>query len=127
MSGKAKVLVFGFTPEEEQRVDSRLAEMGAPPAAKMRPGHGEVLLERIIEEGAQGQGSFDSPERLVLFHNISDGGVLALMRALRGLELGRPLFAVVTATSIRWTLAALVAHLVRERAALESGQGESAG
>jgi hypothetical protein len=51
--------------------------------------------------------------------------MLTLMRAFRTWEVGRPLFAVVTPTSIRWTLATLATHLVEERAALESNRGQA--
>lgn len=57
----------------------------------------------------------------MLFQNISDAGVQTLMRFFRGASGRRPIFAVVTPTSIDWTLADLLAHLLEERAVLERG------
>jgi len=50
-----------------------------------------------------------------------DAGVQTLMRFFRGASGRRPIFAVVTPTSIDWTLADLLAHLLEERAVLERG------
>jgi hypothetical protein len=125
MEGKAKILVYGFSEGEQRRIDAGLAALGVPPALKMRPGQGGVVLRRII--AAEGQdpevpGEPAAQERLVLFHNVTDAGVQALMRFFRETVAGRPIFAVVTPTSIDWTLGRLAAHLVEERAALEKGR-----
>jgi Domain of unknown function (DUF3783) len=131
MEGKAKVLVYGFSGEEQRRIDDGLASLGVPPALKARPGQGgEALRQILAEEGPQAgdpgtetaAGGSDARERLVLFHNVSDAGVQALMRFFRGAVAGRPIFAVTTPTSIDWTLGQLLAHLVEERAALEGGR-----
>jgi hypothetical protein len=124
MEGKAKILVFGFTAEEQQRIDRGLASLGVPPALKMRPNQQGMVLRRILAGEGEEQERPDVPaqERLVLFHNISDAGVQALMRLVREAGAGKPIFAVVTPTSIDWTLGELLAHLMEERAALEKGR-----
>jgi hypothetical protein len=125
MEGKAKILVYGFTGEEQRRIDDGLASLGVPPALKALPGRrGEALRRILAEEGppAGGPGAETAGERLVLFHHVSDAGVQALMRFFRRTVAGRPIFAVTTPTSIDWTLGQLLAHLVEERAALEGGR-----
>lgn len=122
MEGKARILVFGFSAEEEARIDAGLAALGVPAPLKLQPGHGGRTLRDILADGRQGAGGLESGEPLVLFHNVSDAGVQALMRFFRGAGAGRPIFAVVTPTSIEWTLAELLAHLAAERAALEKGR-----
>jgi hypothetical protein len=131
MEGKAKILVCGFSGEEQRRIDEGLASLGVPPALKARPDQGRAALRQIL--GGENPAAADpaappeagepaAQERLVLFHNISDSGVRALMRFFRQAVAGRPIFAVTTATSIDWTLEKLLAHLVEERAALEQGR-----
>ena len=122
MDGKARILVFGFTGEEQRRIDEGLAVIGVPAAVKLRPSQAAVTLRRILEEGREGPevpGGLSVPQPLVLFHKVSDGGVQALMRFFRQASGRRPIFAVVTPTSIEWTLAQLAGHLQAERAALE--------
>jgi hypothetical protein len=129
MEGKARILLFGFSEEEARRIDGGLAALGVPPALKLRSGQAGMVLRRILAEdgpaaveGPKASGEPVPQERLVLFHNISDAGVQALMRFFRETAASHPIFAVVTPTSIDWTLGQLLAHLVEERAALEKGR-----
>ena len=119
---KAKILVFGFDAGEQRRIDEGLAVIGVPAAVKLRPSQAAASLRSILEEGRdgpEGSGELAVLQPLVLFHNVSDGGVQALMRFFRQASGRRPIFAVVTPTSIEWTLAQLAGHLQAERAALE--------
>jgi hypothetical protein len=125
MEGKAKILVYGFSGEEQRRIDDGLASLGLPPAQKARPSQGGETLRKILAKEAPQAASAAAETdrgRLVLFHNVSDPGVQALMRFFRGAVAGRPIFAVTTPTSLDWTLGELLAHLVEERAALEGGR-----
>ena len=127
MEGKARILVYGFSAEEQRRIDEGLASLGVPPALKARAGQGGVVLRRILAgespaAAAQAPPAGGGPrDPLVLFHNISDSGVRALLGFFREAASGRPIFAVSTPTSLDWTLEELAAHLERERAVLEEG------
>jgi Domain of unknown function (DUF3783) len=125
MEGKARILVFGFAAEEQLRIDEGLAAIGLPAPLRLGPGQASQTLRSILEDGrsaSEDRSGFAPPEPTVLFHNVSDGGVQALMRFFRQASRRRPIFAVVTPTSIEWTLAELLGHLHAERAALE-GRG----
>jgi hypothetical protein len=126
MEGKARILVYGFSAEEQRRIDEGLASLGVPPALKARAEQGGVVLRRILAgespaaaQAPPAEGGRRDP--LVLFHNISDSGVRALLGFFREAAGRRPIFAVSTPTSLDWTLEELVAHLERERAVLEEG------
>jgi hypothetical protein len=58
----------------------------------------------------------------VLFHNVSDVGVRSLMQVFKSLEIPKPIFAVVTKTSIEWTLSYLMEHLIEEKRAHEGSK-----
>jgi hypothetical protein len=125
MEGKARILVYGFSAEEQRRIDEGLASLGVPPALKARPEQGGVVLRRIFageSPAAAAAAGEVGRQPLVLFHNISDSGVRALLGFFREATAGRPLFAVSTPTSLEWTLEELVAHLEQERAALGEGR-----
>jgi hypothetical protein len=125
---RARLLVFGFGAEEQACIDAALAEAGAPPATRIRPNQRSLVLGEIIRAAAQepgggGQspaqpGSGEPP--LVLFHNLTDAGITALMGLVRQLPVPRPIFAVVTPTSITWTVEELVEHLLEEQRAFEA-------
>jgi hypothetical protein len=86
----------------------------------LRPSQGHVRLSEIILHDTDGTQEARCSERLVLFHNLSEAGIGTLVRFVRGLGVGRPIFAVVTETSFRWTLAELLEHLAEEKRALET-------
>jgi hypothetical protein len=119
MSDKARVLTFGYSSAENERIDRRLAEIGVPPPLQLGKRHGSVVIGDILRQGAIGNEEFECPERLVLFYNLSDSGVTSLMRVFKSLEIPRPIFAVVTETSITWTLRQLMEHLSEEKRAHE--------
>ena len=56
----------------------------------------------------------------MLFYNLSDAGVRNLMQVFKSLEIPKPIFAIVTETSITWTLERLMEHLIEEKRTHES-------
>ncbi len=119
MSNKASILTFGFSAAEHERIDARLSEIGVPAPTRLQKGHGSVVIGDILREGAVGTEDFDCRERLVLFYNLSDAGVRSLMQVFKSLGIPKPIFAVVTETSITWTLRQLMEHLIEEKRAHE--------
>jgi hypothetical protein len=119
MADKARILVFGFTDAEQARIDKRLSEIGVPPPTRLQKRHGSVVIGDILREGAIGTEEFDCQERLVLFSDLSDAGVGSLMKVFKSLEIPKPIFAVVTETSVAWTLRQLMEHLIEEKQAHE--------
>ena len=119
MSDQARILTFGFTTDEQKRIDESLVALGVPPTTRLKAEQGNVMLKDIIDMGMVGQQRFQCEERLVLFHNVSDTGLRSLIQMFKTIEVPRPIFAVVTETSITWTLEQLMEHLVEEKRAHE--------
>jgi hypothetical protein len=119
MSNKARILTFGYTDSEQKCIEERLAEIGVPPPTRLEKRHGSVVIGDILLQGAIGNEELDCQERLVLFYNLSDGGVRSLMQVFKSLEIPKPIFAIVTQTSITWTLQKLMDHLIEEKRAHE--------
>jgi len=119
MSNKARILTFGYTDSEQKRIDERLAEIGVPQPFRLEKRHGSVVIGDILLQEAIGDEEFDCRERLVLFYNLSESGVRSLMHVFKSLEIPKPIFAIVTETSITWTLQRLMVHLIEEKRAHE--------
>ena len=115
MRYKARILTFGYTDSEQKRIDERLAELGVSSPTRLEKRHGSTVIGDILREGAIGSEEFDCRERLVLFYNLSDAGVRSLMQVFKSLEIPKPIFAIVTETSITWTLEQLMEHLIEEK------------
>jgi hypothetical protein len=119
MSFQAKILTFGYTDAEQELIDQRLSEIGVPPPTRLEKQHGSVVIGEILRQGTIGTEVFDCRERLVLFYNLSDAGVRSMMQVFKSLEIPKPIFAIVTETSITWTLEQLMEHLIEEKRAHE--------
>lgn len=119
MADKARILVFGFTDAEQALINRRLSELGVPSPLRLEKRHGSVVIGDILREEAIGSDEFDCQERLVLFSNLSETGVRSLMQVFKSLEIPKPIFAIVTETSITWTLRQLMEHLIEEKRAHE--------
>ena len=118
----ARIYVYGFTQEEEKRINALFGELGIPEAVRIERNQGSVTLGDIIENGKSGDGDLEYDERIVLFHEISDKGVYTLMQAIKSVDVPKPIFAVVTEHSRHWTFEQLASHLLREKTAFEQGR-----
>ena len=58
----------------------------------------------------------------MIFNNITQLKINGFLDSLKKMKIARPLSAVVTETTIDWTLNKLVYNLIQERNALKAGQ-----
>jgi hypothetical protein len=122
MGDKARIYTFGFTVEESKRIAAGLEELNVPPPIAIARNQWQVTIGDIIDNNRHGSEKTDCSERLILFFNISDRGINALIQYFKGLAVPQPIFAVVTDNSIKWTLSQLMDHLLAERNALDENR-----
>lgn len=60
--------------------------------------------------------------KAIIFNNIAQLKINGFLDSLKKMKIARPMSAVVTDTTIGWTLNKLVYNLIQERKALKSGQ-----
>jgi len=118
--GKPRIFTFGFSADESAAIDAALAEVRVPPPTRLRPSQGDCRVGDIVERDADGTGSLEAAERIVLFARLPGEAVGGLVDYFRGIDVPRPIFATVTETSATWTLAELLEHLAEERRAHEA-------
>ena len=84
--------------------------------------HGELAgVYRYVGAG----GTVKRPTKIgpaMIFNNITQIKINGFLDSLKKMKIARPLSAVVTETTIDWTLNKLVYNLIQERNALKSGQ-----
>jgi hypothetical protein len=124
--GKARIFTFGFTEDESAAIDAALADIRVPSPTRLRPSQAGCLVGDIVDRDADGTDSLESAERLVLFARLPGEAVGGLVDFFRGIDVPRPIFATVTETSARWTLAELLEHLAEEKRAHEAARGSAA-
>ena len=115
MDKEPRLLVWNYTSEEKQNLDALLDEIKAPSAVTIETNQGSLTLKEIIHTGGHSDREFTSNEKVVLFYNIPQKGVLFLMNMFKQNNLPRPIYAVVTEHSIEWPFSELHEHLVEER------------
>lgn len=119
MVGESKLLVWNYTVEEKNRLDALLREIGAPRAVTIEPCHGHLKLQDIIDEKPTPGEPLASDEKVILFHDVPQKGVMFLIKFFKQTDLPQPIYAMVTEHSIQWPFHELLEHLVEERNRME--------
>ena len=63
-----------------------------------------------------------STQKAILFNNVPANRMNAFIESIKKCRIPRPLIAVVTETSIHWTIEELISNLAAERIALKNNQ-----
>jgi hypothetical protein len=121
MEDQSKLLVWNYSETEKERLDAVLKQIGAPPAMAIAPGQGRLKVGDIIDGSTPDGEPLESDERVILFHQIPQKGILFLIDYFKQTDLPRPIYAVVTEHSIQWPFHELLEHLIEERDRMEGG------
>ncbi len=119
MENQPKLLVWNYSPEEKAKLDGFLREIGAPTAVTIEQTQGYLPLREIIEGHALPGEVLETNEKVILFHDLPQKGVLFLIQVFKQTDLPRPIYAVVTEHSIEWPFNELLEHLIEERDRME--------
>lgn len=119
MDKEPRLLVWNYTTGEKKNLDALLDEIKAPSAVAIEQNQGNLTLREIIHSDGHSEREFRSDEKVLLFYNIPQKGVLFLMNMFKQADLPRPIYAVVTEHSIEWPFSELHEHLVEERGRME--------
>lgn len=121
LHGPPALLVCGLTPEELARWRTALRATGVahgPVYAVAAAAATRTLAELTAAGGAPDSADSAGLPRAVILSGLREQEVPAVMAAYRACGLPRPLWAAHTPMNTAWPLAALLAELARERAAL---------
>jgi hypothetical protein len=116
LKNNKSMLIFGFNDEEvgflnELRTKENLPEI------KVITNYMTAMKIKDIIEGFKFEiyGMNLPEEKIILFNNLSDEELDRTLKILRGNLQVRPIFAVITPTSIEWEFKYLLEHLMEER------------
>ena len=124
--GRTCILVYGYDKIALSQIDKYAASIGALPIVEIKPEHINDTLGTIIE-GASLKASAPKDSPLIptiVLNAVSNAELNAFVHNFKNLGLARPLFAMVTETSIKWSFKQLVADLMEERAMFMKMQAE---
>jgi len=115
MDTSPRVLLWGFSREEQNRIQQFLMELNAPPAVMIERKQGHLKVHDILFTDLRAEDEFASDEKVMLFFNVQADSIKGIMQAFKNMDIPRPIFAMVTQQSIDWKFSYLVEHLVEER------------
>lgn len=84
--------------------------------------NGKTTISDILNNKISDDNEEKWTNKAVVFNNINQTKISGFLDSLKKMKIARPLSAVVTETTIDWTLNKLVYNLIQERNALKSGQ-----
>ncbi|WP_343345947.1 DUF3783 domain-containing protein [Terrisporobacter petrolearius] len=84
--------------------------------------NGKTVIKDILNDTVSDDNEEVWTNKAVIFNNIIQLKINGFLDSLKKMKISRPLTAVVTDTTIDWTLNKLVYNLIQERQALKSGQ-----
>lgn len=84
--------------------------------------NGKTTISDILNNEISDDNEEKWTNKAVVFNNINQTKISGFLDSLKKMKIVRPLSAVVTETTIDWTLNKLVYNLIQERNALKSGQ-----
>lgn len=118
--GIACLLIFGYQPEEIDKIKEYLATIAEIPLIVIEPDTVQTLIKDFVHnEVVKHTVSEPITEHAILFNAVSEFELNQFVHNYRSLQLPRPLFAMVTPTSREWSFQTLVKDLQEERAMFE--------
>ena len=84
--------------------------------------NGKTTMKDILNNNIDGTNEEVWANKALIFNNIPQLKINGFLDSLRKMKIARPLSAVITETTIDWTLNKLVYNLIQERNAIKSGQ-----
>ncbi|MFU0825654.1 DUF3783 domain-containing protein [Clostridium sp.] len=110
------LLIYGFNQQEEEVLKKLLEENNLPQYKVIKDDMGETTVKDILLGMAYEKKICNLPkEKVVLFNRCEDSDVMNGMKVIKDNFQGKPIFAVVTPTSIEWKFKDLLEHLMQER------------
>lgn len=114
------LLIYGFDYNEQLKLSELLKENNLPLYRVIDESVVNLTLEDILRKKATDMCSSDlQKEKVILFNQCSDDDIKTTMRVVRASYSEKPIFAVVTHTSINWRFNYLLEHLIEERSRFE--------
>ncbi len=119
--GRNMVLIAGFSALEAELLSMTCKEVGIDECLYVDESRMKMVIKTIItnEKDNDGVDFAKDKDQVILFNATSQFEIQQFVTAARAKLTGRPLIAMVTPTSNKWTFEALVKELKQERFELE--------
>ena len=116
------VIIANFNKKEASIIKNVGRLVGIKDCIFVDSKNGKTLIKDILDNNISDDNEEVWTNKAIVFNNINQLKISGFLDSLKKMKINRPFSAVVTETTIEWSLNKLVYNLVQERRALKSGQ-----
>ena len=116
------IIVVNFNKKECSMIKNIGRLVGIKDCIFVDSKNGKSVIKDILNDTVSDGNEEVWTNKAVIFNNITQLKINGFLDSLKKMKIARPLSAIVTDTTIDWTLNKLVYNLIQERQALKSGQ-----
>ena len=114
MDTSPRILLWGYSDSEKERVDSFLQELSGPPTVTIPEIRGYLTVHEILFTDESAGKVFPADQHVVLFFNVPAELIKKIMTEAKKKDLPKPIYAMVTRENINWNFNDLIDHLKKE-------------
>ena len=116
------VMIVNFNKKESALIKNICGFIGMRDCIFLDTKNGDTLIEDILDNNISLDCEDGLSNKAIIFNNIPHVKINSLLDNLKKMRINRPLSAMVTETTLNWTLNKLIANLLEERRAISEGK-----
>lgn len=116
------VMIVNFNKKESALIKNICGFIGMRDCIFLDTKNGDTLIKDILDNNISLDCEDGLSNKAIIFNNIPHLKINSLLDNLKKMRINRPLSAMVTETTLNWTLNKLIANLLEERRAISEGK-----
>ncbi|WP_122638921.1 DUF3783 domain-containing protein [Romboutsia sp. Marseille-P6047] len=116
------IMIVNFNKKESTLIKNICGFIGVRDCIFLDKTNGNAIIKSILDNDISSDCEDGFVNKAVIFNNIHNKKINSFLESLKKMRINRPLTAMVTETSIDWTLNNLLYNLIEERKALSTGK-----
>ena len=119
--GRACILVCNIVGKDLQKVKNCAMILGIRDQIILNTKNGDTVIKDVLDNNINTECEDGRKERAIIFNSIPPAKMNIFIENLKKVRVNNVLKAVVTETSIEWTINEVISNLVAERTAIKQG------
>lgn len=119
--GRSCIILCNFNGKELKGVKNYASILGIKDSICLYSKNGNTLIKDALENNIDLSCENGRKEKAIIFNNIPNSKINMFIDNLRKIRINNVLKAVVTDTSINWSVNEVIINLIQERAAINNG------
>ncbi|QJA10023.1 DUF3783 domain-containing protein [Romboutsia sp. CE17] len=116
------VMIINFNKKESALIKNICGFIGIRDCIFLDKTNGNSLIKDILEGNISSDCEDGLNSKSIVFNNVPSVKINSFLDSLKKMRINRPLTAIVTETTVEWTLNNLIYNLMEERKSLSTGK-----